>query len=222
MKVVAKGRSIHAASNQLGDNAIYKMLEVIAGIRDLNDRLPTDDFLGQGRITVSDIEAQTPSINAVPDECTIFIDRRLTFGETKEEALAQVEALIPPQHRPEVKVEMLSYATPSYTGFVLPVEKYFPAWALPEEHSLVQAGLHASRALWGASAHTGKLNFSTNGTYWMGKAGIPTIIFAAGKETTAHSILDQVPLEDLVRATEWYALLPAFLRGETNPPSGPD
>ena len=47
--------------------------------------------------------------------------------------------------------------------------------------------------------------------YWMGKARIPTVIFAAGVETTAHSLLDQVPLDDLVRATEWYALLPAVI-----------
>jgi putative selenium metabolism hydrolase len=213
LKVVAKGRSIHAASNQLGDNAIYKMLPVIAGARDLNDQLHTDPFLGQGRITVSIIECQTPSLNAVPDECTIYIDRRLTFGETKEEAIRQVEALIPPEHKDAIKVEMLFYDTPSYTGFRFPVDKYYPAWALPEEHPLVQAGLKTSQLLWGGAPKTGKLNFSTNGTYWAGKAGIPTLIFAAGVETTAHSLQDQVPLDDLVRATEWYALLPGMWKG---------
>jgi putative selenium metabolism hydrolase len=212
LKVVAAGRSIHAASNQLGDNAVYKLLDVIAGIRDLNDRLHTDPFLGQGRITVTDLTVKTPSINAVPNEATIFVDRRLTFGESKEEAVAQIQALIPEERRSDLRPEILMYDTPSYTGFVLPVEKYFPAWALPEEHPLVQAGLQTSQLLWGGTPHTGKLNFSTNAIYWMGKANIPTIIFAAGKETTAHSVLDQVPLADLVRATEWYALLPALLR----------
>jgi putative selenium metabolism hydrolase len=211
LKVVAKGRSIHAASNQLGDNAIYKLLPTIAGIEQLNDRLAVDPFLGQGRITVSRIECQTPSINAVPDECTITIDRRLTFGETKEEAISQVQALISPKDRGAIRVEMLHYDTPSYTGFVFPVEKYFPAWALSEDHPFVQAGLKTAQMLWGGAPKSGKLNFSTNGTYWMGKAGIPTIIFAAGNETTAHGVLDQVPLADLVRATEFYALLPALI-----------
>ncbi len=160
---------------------------------------------------MSKIECQTPSINAVPDECTIYIDRRLTFGETKEEAIAQVEALIPENQRGHIRVEMLHYDTPSYTGFVYPVEKYFPAWAMEEDHALVQAGLKAAQMLWGGTPKTGKLNFSTNGIYWMGKANIPTIIFAAGDETTAHGVLDQVPLADLVRATEFYALLPALL-----------
>jgi len=140
LKVVAKGRSAHAASNQLGDNAIYKLLPVIAGIRDLNDQLHADPFLGQGRITVSISESRSPSLNAVPDEATIYIDRRLTFGESKEEAMKQVKALIPPEHKNDMTVEMLFYDTPSYTGFKYPVDKYYPAWALPEEHPLVQAG----------------------------------------------------------------------------------
>ncbi|NLX09693.1 MAG: YgeY family selenium metabolism-linked hydrolase [Chloroflexi bacterium] len=211
LKVVAKGRSIHAASNQLGDNAIYKMLPVIAGIRDLNDQLHIDPFLGQGRITVSKIECQTPSLNAVPDECTIYIDRRLTFGESKEQAVEQVQALIPPEHADAIHVEILHYDTPSYTGYQYPVEKYFPAWAIPEDHPLVQAGLIASETLWG-EARAGKWDFSTNGIYWNGKAGIPSIGFAPGDERTAHGNLDQVPLEDVVRATEFYTLLPALLR----------
>lgn len=210
MKVVSKGRSIHAASNWLGDNAIYKMLPVIAGIRDLDARLKVDAFLGKGTITVSRIECQTPSINAVPDECTIYIDRRVTFGETKEEAIRQVQELIPAAAAASVRAEMLFYDTPSYTGYVFPVEKYFPGWALDPDHPLVQSACKTSQALWG-KAPLGKWNFSTNGIYWMGKAGIPCIGFGPGDEETAHSVQDQVPLEDVVRSTEFYTLLPAFL-----------
>jgi putative selenium metabolism hydrolase len=212
LKLVSKGRSAHAASNQLGENAIYRLIPVLAGIRDLNDQLHIDPFLGQGRITASIIQSRSPSLNAVPDECTLYVDRRLTFGESKEEALAQVEALIPHDEKEKIKVEIMQYDTPSYTGFVFPVEKYFPAWALPEEHPFVQAGLETSRALWGGEPKSGKLNFSTNAIYWMGKANIPTVIFAAGIETTAHSLRDQVPLDDLVRAAEWYALMPSVLK----------
>jgi len=185
LEVCAKGRSIHAASNQLGDNAIYRMLPVIAGVRDLNDRLPTDDFLGQGRITVTQISCRTPSINAVPDECTLIIDRRLTWGETEPGAKSEVEALIPPDSRSQVRVRTLFNDVPSYTGFVFPVTKYFPAWKLPENHPLVVAGAEAGRALWGAPPRIGKWDFSTNGTYWMGKAGIPCIGFAPGNEIHA-------------------------------------
>ena len=211
LKATAKGRSAHAASNHLGDNAIYKMLPLIAAIRDMEPALGDDPFLGHGKITVTDMRVRTPSINAVPDECTIFIDRRLTFGESKEEALAQVRSRIPPGA--EISVEILQYAEPSYTGFVLPMEKYFPAWALEEAHPLVQAGQAVRRAIGLPEAPTGKWDFSTNGNYWMGHAGIPSIGFGPGEERFAHTVLDQVPLADVVRAAEFYALLPAMLTG---------
>ena len=147
LKVTAKGVSAHAASNQVGINAIYLLLPVIAGIRDLEPELGDHPFLGNGKITVSDMLVKTPSINAVPDEAIIYIDRRMTFGETEEEAIAQVEALIPEESKDRVKVEALFYDVPSYTGFVFPVDKYFPAWLMPEDHPLVQAGLETRRLI---------------------------------------------------------------------------
>ena len=211
MKVTAKGKSAHAASNHLGENAIYKLLPIIAGIRDLEPKLGDHPFLGHGKITVSDMHVQTPSINAVPDEAVIFIDRRMTFGETKEAVKKQVEDLIPAEFKNSVKVEELFYDEPSYTGFVFPVDKYFPAWAFEEAHPLVQAGQNARLAIGLKDAPSGKWNFSTNGIYWAGKAGIPSIGFGPGDEETAHTVRDCVPLADMVKATEFYAVLPSLI-----------
>jgi len=210
MRIIAKGRSAHAASNHLGDNAIYKLLPIIARISQMEPELGDDPFLGHGKITVSDMKVSTASINAVPDEAIIYIDRRMTFGETPESVLAQVRALI--GERSDMTLELLRYAEPSYTGFVFPVDKIFPSWALSEAHPLVQAGQAALTALNGSAPPTGKWNFSTNGTYWMGKAGIPSIGFGPGDEIHAHTTLDQVRLDDVVDATAFYALLPAALK----------
>lgn len=212
MKVTSRGKSAHAASNHLGDNAIYKLLPVIAGIRDLEPQLGDHEFLGHGKITVSDMLVQTPSINAVPDAAVIFIDRRMTFGETKEQVRAQVEALIPDELKDSVKLDELFYDEPSYTGFVFPVDKYFPAWALEEDHPLVQAGQSAREQIGFPAAPSGKWNFSTNGIYWAGKAGIPSIGFGPGDEETAHTVNDSVSLEDMVKATEFYAILPSLIK----------
>jgi putative selenium metabolism hydrolase len=216
IKVVSKGRSAHAASNHLGDNAIYKLIPLIAGIRDLEPKLGDHPFLGHGKITVSDMHVKTPSINAVPDEATVFIDRRLTFGEDKNAAIEQIRSLIPQEHRDAITVEEMFYDEPSYTGFVFPVDKYFPAWAYEESHPLVQAGIK-SRAMIGLpDAPAGKWNFSTNGIYWAGKAKIPSIGFGPGDEETAHTVNDSVSLDDVVKATEFYAVLPGVLGDEAS------
>jgi putative selenium metabolism hydrolase len=211
MKVTSTGRSAHAASHHLGDSALYKMLNVISGIRDLDAHLKTHEFLGKGTIMVTDTRISTASINAVPDGFTIFIDRRLTFGESKEEAVQQVKDLIPGFLRDQITVEELFYDEPSYTGFVFPVDKYYPAWALEEKHPIVQAGMETVKQLWNENRPTGKWSFSTNGTYWAGKAGIPSIGFGPGDEIYAHTTMDQVSLDDMVAATEFYALFPKLL-----------
>ena len=210
MQVVSKGKSAHAASNFLGDNAIYKLLPVIDAISKLEPEFKDDPFLGAGRITVTDMKVETPSINAVPNEAVIFIDRRVTFGEEPQAELERIQRLI--GSRSDMEASILYYDVPSYTGFVFPLEKIYPAWALPKDHPFVQAGIDTSEALWGQPGPTGKWNFSTNGTYWTGKAGIPSIGFGPGDEVHAHTVIDQVKLDDVVRATEWYTLLPGMLK----------
>ena len=216
LKVTSVGKSAHAASHHLGDSALYKMLSVISGIRDLDAHLRSDPFLGKGTIMVTDTRISTASINAVPDGFTIFIDRRLTFGETKEQAVQQVKELIPGYLRDQITVEELFYNEASYTGFVFPVDKYYPAWALEERHPVVQAGQETIRQLWNETRPTGKWSFSTNGTYWAGKAGIPSIGFGPGDEIWAHTVNDQIPLQEVVAATEFYALFPSMLSKQVN------
>ena len=122
---------------------------MIEGVSKLEPELGDDPFLGHGKITVTDMKVETPSINAVPDLAKVYIDRRVTFGESVETALAQVRKLVPQQYLDDgsITVEMMKYDEPSYTGFVFPVDKYFPAWALSEDHPLVQAGLKAGQMI---------------------------------------------------------------------------
>lgn len=211
MKVVAKGKSAHAASNYMGDNPIYKLTNIINFIRDMQPQLGDDPFLGVGRITVTDIHVDTPSINAVPSQATMYIDRRMTFGETWEHCLEQIHVLTGADDRKDIYVEVLRGSITSYTGFTIERDKIYPAWVLPEDDPYVKAGLRTVEALWGGKPISGKWDFSTNGTYWNGIAGIPSIGFGPGDEIHAHTVLDQVPLEDVVRSTAFYALLPGMI-----------
>ena len=215
LKITAHGRSAHAASHYLGDNAVYKMMAVISQIRELDRRMRFGmgyhPVQGYPSIAVTDVEARTASINAVPDQFTIFIDRRLTLSETREEVIATVKGLIPDYLQDEIHVEELFYDAPSYTGFVFPVSKFYPPWLLEDTHPLTQAGQGTIEALWGEKRPLGTWDFSTNGTYWAGKAGIPSIGFGPGDEKTAHMTDENVPLDEVVQSTEFYALLPKLL-----------
>ncbi|MDO4748377.1 MAG: YgeY family selenium metabolism-linked hydrolase, partial [Eubacteriales bacterium] len=93
IRVEVKGVSCHGSAPERGDNAIYKMADIITEIRDLNDRLHYDEFLGKGTVTVSQSFYNSPSRCAVADMAAVSLDRRLTDGETWESALEEVRAL---------------------------------------------------------------------------------------------------------------------------------
>ena len=215
LKITASGRSAHAASHYLGDNAVYKMMAIITQIRELDRRMRFGmgyhPVQGYPSIAVTDVAARTASLNAVPDQFTIYLDRRITLSEPRDEVITQIKGLIPDYLQDEIHVEELFYDAPSYTGFVFPVSKFYPPWLLEDEHPLTQAGQSTIEALWGEKRALGTWDFSTNGTYWAGKAGIPSIGLGPGDEKFAHTNLEQVPLDEVVAATEFYALFPSVL-----------
>jgi putative selenium metabolism hydrolase len=219
LKVTATGRSAHAASHYLGDNAVYKMMAIITQVRELDRRMRFGmgyhPVQGYPSIAVTDVAARTASLNAVPDQFTIYIDRRITLNEPRDDVIAQIKGLIPDYLQDEIHVEEMFYDTPSYTGFVFPVSKYYPAWLLDEIHPLAQAGQHTIELLWGEKRPFGTWDFSTNGTYWAGKAGIPSIGFGPGDEDSAHTNNEHVPLDEVVNATEFYTLFPGILGEST-------
>ncbi len=212
-RVTAKGKSAHGASHWLGDNAIYKMQELIRKIPELDARLPDDPFLGRGSIVATFIEARGGSLNVVPNRCSVVLDRRLTQGESAAQALDQVRALLPSD---DFEVEVLRYEQPmdslrspqGYSGYRRAADQVFPAWSFEESHPFVRAAVETSRTI-GLETTTGKWNFSTNGAYWAGIAGIPSVGFGPGEEEVVHTIDEHVRVDDVIRAAEWYALLPS-------------
>lgn len=204
-EITAYGKGSHAASPHLGDNALYKLVPIIEQIRGLEASCGDDVFLGRGQITCTDLHVQTASVNAVPNQATLFVDRRLTLGEDAQTEFARLQALIGARDDIQIKIPM--YEEASYTGFVFPLEKIYPTWLMGEAHPFVQAGVRLGERVFGACG-VGKWDFSTNGIYWNGKAGIPTIGFGPGEERYAHTQDEQVRLDDVIKATIWYALLP--------------
>ncbi len=205
-----RGVSCHGSAPERGENAIYRISRIALEIEKLNDRLKSDPFLGKGTVTVSYGECQTPSLCAVPDGAYIHLDRRLTAGETKQSALAEVEDAVKKSGvDPDVvKIEILQYERPSYTGFTYPTEKYYPVWVLPEESPLCQKAVTTYRELFSQEPFVDKWTFSTNGIATMGIHEVPTIGFGPANEIYAHTINEQVPVDHLVKAAAWYALFP--------------
>ncbi len=170
IRVDVKGVSCHGSAPERGDNAIYKMADILQDVRALNENDTTGEikglvkmldkeynpqwqeanFLGRGTITASEIFFTSPSRCAVADSCSVSLDRRMTAGETWESCLDEIRALPNvKKYGNDVTVSMYEYARPSYKGLVYPIECYFPTWVIPEDHDVTKALEEAYKNLYG-------------------------------------------------------------------------
>jgi putative selenium metabolism hydrolase len=212
IKVVSRGRSCHASAPGRGDNAIYTASRLIFGLEMLSQQLAEDRFLGPGTLAVTHIENTAGSRNVVPDSCTFYIDRRLTLGETEAKALAEVQAVLL-REEANATLSVSEYTSTSYTGYQARAKCYYPAWALDREHPLIRRVSRAVRGELGYRPEIGKWDFSTDGVYTMGVAGIPTIGFGPGQEKYAHTADERIHLEDVERAARAYARIATEILG---------
>ena len=207
IKVATRGISCHGSAPERGENAIYKMADIIKDVEKLNERLKHDDFLGKGTVTVSQIFHKSPSRCAVADGCWISLDRRLTDGETYKSALAEIEAL-PSVKAAKAEVTMYDYERAAYTGLVYPTQAYFPTWVIPENHILCRSMKEGYEGLFKKAPVIDKWTFSTNGVSIMGRYGIPCLGFGPGDEKEAHAPNEKTRKEDLVICAALYAVMP--------------
>lgn len=172
IRVDVTGVSCHGSAPERGDNAIYKMADILQDIRALNENDAAEGteikglvkmldekynpqwkearFLGRGTVTTSEIFFTSPSRCAVADSCAVSLDRRMTAGETWESCLDEIRALPSiKKYGDDVKVSMYEYARPSYTNLVYPIECYFPTWVIPEDHKVTKALEEAHHGLFG-------------------------------------------------------------------------
>lgn len=200
LKITARGRSCHAATPGRGKNAIYEMAPIVSKIKGLNKRLKAKEPLGKGMIAVTRIETENASLNTVPDDCAIYLDRRTTLGETREKVIKELKSLL---NSSGAKVEVLKHENGR--------EKYYPGWILDEDHPLILAGVETYKSLFGKRPKIRTWPFCTNGSYTMGMKRIPTMGFGPGDPRYAHSIDERIAADDLIPAVSFYALFPSVL-----------
>ena len=172
IRVDVRGISCHGSAPERGDNAIYKMADILQDVRSLNENDAEEsteikglvkmldekynpqweeaNFLGRGTITASEIFFSSPSRCAVADGCSVSLDRRMTAGETWQSCLEEIRQLPNvKKYGADVTVSMYDYDKPSYTGLVYPIECYFPTWVIPMDHPVTLALGETHKNLYG-------------------------------------------------------------------------
>ncbi len=208
LKITTHGKACHASMPERGKNAIYEAARVLVGIELMAPQMEVDSFLGKASLAVTHIESTAGSRNVVPDRCVLYVDRRLTGGETEAKAIAGIRKLIN-REGVEATVEVTEYHACTYTGYEYRVRQYFPSWAMPENHEWIQSCVSTIGRELGYRPKIGRWDFSTDGVYTAGVAGIPTVGFGPGEERCIHTTEERVKIAHLADAARVYARLAA-------------
>jgi len=154
IEVAVDGRSCHGSMPFEGLNPLEHGGAIVAEAARRHadgEGFADHPFLGRGSRTASWSMLDTPSDCAVPARFVFRFDRRLTVGETPEQALADIESLdavaVARAAGLTVTISVPRYTQPTWRSYPVDNAQVYPGWLTPEEHPAIQAAVDSYRSV---------------------------------------------------------------------------
>jgi acetylornithine deacetylase/succinyl-diaminopimelate desuccinylase-like protein len=154
IEVVVTGRSCHGSMPWEGLNPLEHGGAIVAEAArryDAREGFLDHPFLGHGTRTASWARLDTPSDCAVPERLAFRFDRRLTVGETPDQARRDVEALdaVRAARAAGLRVEVTvpRYRERTWRGYLADNPQIYRGWLTPEDHPAIRAAVAAYRGV---------------------------------------------------------------------------
>ncbi len=191
-----EGKTVHGGNQAEGVNAILHASELISRLQreiSIHIEKTAHPIIGKGSINFGTIHGGTQP-STVAGECVITFDRRWLPGETHAEITGQIQAVI----------EQMATEDPTFKCRleIMPEsvmkEGYVHApMSIDPRHPLVGIATDAVESVTELKArHTYFPAWSDGGLF--DREGIPTIVLAPGKLSSAHSTDEHIPIAHLV------------------------
>ncbi|MEM3404537.1 MAG: M20 family metallopeptidase [Nitrososphaeria archaeon] len=197
LRFIVKGKSAHASMPQTGVNAICKASKLCLTLQDLQTQLSNQrhPLLGEPTLNVGVIKGGVKS-NVVPDYCELIVERRLIPGETKTQALHEVDKVLNKLHNGDpsfnANYEVLHYAEPSET---------------PLESSLVKVARECVKEVTGSDFGASGFPATCDMRFFVNQGRIPSIILGPGSLHQAHAADEYIEIDQVVKAAQIYTLI---------------
>ncbi|HEV3312107.1 MAG TPA: M20/M25/M40 family metallo-hydrolase, partial [Chloroflexota bacterium] len=191
VRVTAHGRTAHGSMPQLGVNAISFMARLIPRLEAYPFAFVESEILGKPTLSVNTIAGGVKT-NVVADRCAIEIDMRLVPGQTPDDVLQLLQAIID-----EVAADPQVRTTVEILQDVPPVET-------PASDRLVEVALEAARNAGSAAPDAGGVSFGTDGAILALALGASMVIFGPGGLDQLHQPNEYVEIAQLHLAVEAY------------------
>jgi putative selenium metabolism hydrolase len=203
ISIKTHGVSAHGSAPEKGINAIYEMAEIIQRVKTTNLELMEKEGL-RGTLVMSRISSVSASLNAVPSECEVYLDRRLIPGETEDDIKQEMEQLIKGKN---ATWEVGVLHRKSWTGMEIKYKPLHLAWKIDLSHDLTKACIAAYQENFGNKPTEYDFwDFSTNAVTPV-SMGIPTIGFGPGEYKLAHMRNENCKVNRILDACSFYTRL---------------
>lgn len=201
--IKTQGVSAHGSAPEKGVNAIYEMAEIIQRIEKCNEVLMSKDR-PRGTLVMSDISCKSASLNAVPSECEVYLDRRLVLGETEDDIKKEMDSAIKGK---KATWAIGTLIRQTWTGMEVTYDPFHLAWKIDEDHVLTKKCIDAYQKVFGdRSDRFDYWDFGTNAVTPV-SLGIPTIGFGPGEHKLAHMRDEHCKVQKIIEACDFYAQL---------------
>lgn len=178
--VETNGKQCHSSKPENGINAVYAMMDVINKMNSLENE--NNVHLGSSVLALTDIVSSPyPGASVIPDRCRVTYDRRTLLNETPESVLAPLQALVEGIGSIYISRDREN----CYTGATIESMRFFPAWLFDKYDWHIEAAAKGLQPT-GLGVSYRTYSFCTNGSYFAGHAGIPTLGFGPSRESLAH------------------------------------
>ena len=203
ISIKTHGISAHGSAPEKGVNAIYEMAEIIQRVEKKNLELMKKEGM-RGTLVMSKISSVSASLNAVPSECEVYMDRRTIPGETEEDIRQEMDELVRGKN---ASWEVGTLHRKSWTGMDIRYDPFHSAWKIDLDHELTKACIAAYQECFGKGpAEFDFWDFSTNAVTPV-SMGIPTIGFGPGEYKLAHMRNENCAVDQILDACAFYTRL---------------
>ena len=200
VSIKTHGVSAHGSAPEKGINAIYEMAEIIQRVEKTNIQLMKKEGLKR-TLVMSRISSISASLNAVPSECEVYLDRRMVPGESEEAIRQEMDKLVEGKN---ATWEVGTLYRKSWTGMDIKYEPFHLAWKIDLDHELTKACIAAYFENFGKEPTEFDFwDFSTNAVTPV-SMGIPTIGFGPGEYKLAHMRNESCDVDQIVEACGFY------------------
>ena len=216
LRVAFSGLSAHASVPSRARNPHFACARFLLALEQLEH--PSDTTFGGSSTAPTTIKTDQLSANVTPGQVVVTVDWRSLPSERPEDAVGTIRALAD-EAALEVEgvsasVVVIERQVRTYTGIdaTMPPTRGFET---PGDDASLAAAQRALSATFGRPVPVGTWGFSTDGGH-LAHAGIRTIGFAPSEERFAHTVHDQVSIDQLVEAVAGNAALALALTEESS------